>query len=263
MKFEEAINQTLCKINDNLTQIKFIEQARNVRDNNIYFFTVPENGGTRTFTAGTTKVDFITGTIINPNGNTEKLQQSLSQYQLEFVHSLSIDTNQDIVLRINDSPKRTISSGFSTQIPWLTYNFIEITCTTNTNIVLFACTNPQAVIGQFKSTASDLYPASRASKFNEALPVADANFFDSDITINNNGVLRIAVQISIAGIFKIKVTRGVTTITLNLFEGSNLTASCLYAFDVPTKDGDSINMAYSNTTGTIEYCEVQFLKMGV
>lgn len=152
VSFEQAVNEQLCKINNYLSKIADAETNRDKRDNLIYFFTVPEGGGTRVFSIGTTKIDFKTGIIVNPDGSSEKLQHSLSQYGREFVHSISLDVTQDCILRINDSPKRTITAGYSTQIPWLTFNKIEITCTVDTNIVIFACTNPQAVVGQFKQT---------------------------------------------------------------------------------------------------------------
>lgn len=157
VSFEEAVNQQLCKINVVLEKMLSLEMDKKNRDKNIFFFTVPEDGGTRVFQIGTTKIDFLVGQIRNPDGSIEKLQQSLKQYNNEFLQSLTIEANQTIVLRIGTSPKRTITAFFATQIPWILYNYIEITCTELTNITIFSCTNPQATIGTFKVTTMTIY----------------------------------------------------------------------------------------------------------
>ena len=143
---------TLQAILFKLSELTIIAQRQYEREENIVFFTIDEDGTTRQFQIGTTEIDFIQGTLINPNGTKEYLYTSLALQHKNALHSLSVDTDTDCVLQINNYSKRLIQAGFSTQIPWLTYTTIKITCTALTNIQIFACTNPQAVIGQFKSS---------------------------------------------------------------------------------------------------------------
>jgi len=150
MQFTDAINQQLCSINNILQNTLMLKESEHKRDNDIVFITIPEDGGLRAFQTGTTNINLRNGQITNPNGTIEWLQTKLDLYQLLFLHSISVDSNQDIILKLDGKPKRTVYANFSTQIPYLTYSTVEITCTTITNIQLFCCTNPSAVIGQFK-----------------------------------------------------------------------------------------------------------------
>lgn len=156
VSFEEAVNQQLCKSNDILAKIKMLLESKEMRDTDIVFITIPEDAGTRQFALGTTKIDFRTGTIVNPDGTQEFLQTKLDSYGLLHLHSLSVDTNQDITIKLDGRPKRTISANFSTQIPYLTYSTLEVTCTVISDLQIFACTNPSAVIGQFKVTTVNI-----------------------------------------------------------------------------------------------------------
>ncbi len=105
-----------------------------------------------------------------------------------------------------------------------------------------------------------LQAKSIGSIFNTTLPAAESNFFTSNIPILNNGIVRITLQASVAGLLRVKLIRNSTSVTLNLNSLDTLIASALYSFDVPIKYADYINIVYSNTGGTIDYCEVQLLE---
>ena len=106
-----------------------------------------------------------------------------------------------------------------------------------------------------------LQPKSISNIFNIALPSAESSLFSSDITITENGTIRITFQASIAGVLRVTVTRSGSTKILNLNSSTNLVASSTYSFDIPVKSDDIINIRYSTTGGTIDYCEVQFYKV--
>lgn len=139
------------KIIDTLENIQGILSSREFRDTNIFFMTIPEAGGTFAFQVGTTRIDFSQGIIFNPNGSRVKLKNSLAGQNHIHLHSISVDTDQNIILQIGSSPARTITANFSTQIPYLAFTEVYITCSVISNISIFACTNPSAVIGQFKA----------------------------------------------------------------------------------------------------------------
>ncbi len=107
---------------------------------------------------------------------------------------------------------------------------------------------------------TDIQPSSAGSIFNTALPAAEANWFGADISITSAGTMRVAVQATVAGILRAAITRSATQKMLNLNQNAVLSANALYVFDIPVKSGDTLNLKYSVTSGTIDYCEVQFIK---
>jgi hypothetical protein len=104
-----------------------------------------------------------------------------------------------------------------------------------------------------EATLAKIIPIAKAALFNTALPAAEANWLGADITPTNSlSYLRITVCISVPGLLRVARTQGGTTITENLNSGGAITANALYTFDVPWRTGDSINIRYSVTTGTIK-----------
>lgn len=99
------------------------------------------------------------------------------------------------------------------------------------------------------------------SIFNTALPSAESSLFNSDVIITDNGTIRITFQASVAGILRVAITRSGSTKILSLNRSTDLIASSTYSFDIPVKLSDAVNIRYSNTGGTTDYCEVQFYKV--
>lgn len=112
------------------------------------------------------------------------------------------------------------------------------------------------------TSLADIKPNTKGSLFNSALPAAEAAWL-TDISITASGTMRVTAQVSIAGVLRAAITRSSTTKTLNLNENTSLVASALYTFDVPVKSGDTFNLRYSTTTGTIDFCECQFFTGGM
>lgn len=106
-------------------------------------------------------------------------------------------------------------------------------------------------------------PSSTGSIFNTALPAAESDWFATALDVPADGTMRVTVQVSVAGVLRTRITRSAATISGNLNSSFNLTASSLYAFDIPVKAGDTFNLRYSVTAGNIDYCEVQFIKGNV
>ena len=102
-------------------------------------------------------------------------------------------------------------------------------------------------------TLAKLIPIAKAAIFDAALPVAEANWLEVDITPSNSpSYLRIYVCVSVAGILRVARTVGGVTLTEDLNSGGALAADAAYMFTVPWRTGDSINIRYSVTTGTIK-----------
>lgn len=151
---EQAIVNQLCEIRNLL-------KAAEDRTIDVFFVTLPESGGTRTFYTGITRINFDAGTIINPDGSVEQITRRLGDQQgKDALHSISIyPENASIIFALDGSGKQTVQQQFLFQLPYVTYTKIQIECTENTEINLFACTNPQATLGNY-SNSSEIYDES-------------------------------------------------------------------------------------------------------
>jgi len=97
-----------------------------------------------------------------------------------------------------------------------------------------------------------LIPIAKADIFNQALPAAEADWLGTAITPTNSpSYLRIYTCVSVAGILRAARTILAATLTENLNAGADLVAGAAYMFTVPWRSGDSINIRYSVTAGTI------------
>ncbi len=103
-----------------------------------------------------------------------------------------------------------------------------------------------------EATLAKLIPIAKAAIFNTALPAAEANWLGSDIEPTNSpSYLRIYACVSVTGILRVARTIGGVTVTEDLNSATALVAGAAYLFTVPWRTGDSINIRYSVTTGTI------------
>ncbi|GAI60123.1 unnamed protein product [marine sediment metagenome] len=97
-----------------------------------------------------------------------------------------------------------------------------------------------------------LIPLAKAAIFNAALLDAEANWLGSDIEPTNSpSYLRIYACVSVTGILRVARKVDAVTVTEDLNSGTALVAGAAYMFTVPWRTGDSINIRYSVTTGTI------------
>lgn len=140
------------KIGDVCNEIKEIKKLNKASENRIidvYSITIPEAGGVRTFTTGTTEIDLKIGVITNPGNTIENLKRSLDAYQpKDLMHSVSITSNKDIKFKLDNGSYYTIKSNVSSQLSNVTYRNITIICTEETEISLFCSTNPDTVLDE-------------------------------------------------------------------------------------------------------------------
>ena len=104
-----------------------------------------------------------------------------------------------------------------------------------------------------EATLAKLIPIAKAAIFNTALPAAEANWIGTDIEPTNSpSYLRIYACVSVTGILRVARTVSAVTVTEDLNSGTALVADAAYMFTIPWRSGDSINIRYSVTTGTIK-----------
>jgi len=107
----------------------------------------------------------------------------------------------------------------------------------------------------FIRTKRPLIPIAVATEFNKAVS-GNTNVFATDLAPTYEvGIFRIAVAVSPAAIIRVRITRNKVSKDLDLNAGAALTANALYAFDVPVRKGDKINIRFSTTT-TIQYLTI-------
>lgn len=97
-----------------------------------------------------------------------------------------------------------------------------------------------------------IVPVAKASVFNTALPLAEADWLGAAIVPTNSpSYLRIYVCVTVSGVLRVARTVGGVTVTENLNDGVALVANSAYMFTVEWRTGDSINLRYSVTGGVI------------
>lgn len=157
--FEQAISNFLCNIRDEIKKIRVLEESKagiGPVDTPEIYLSIPEAGGTRSFSVGKTTINFKTGVITNPNGSLEYMEQKLDQYNLQWLRSLSVVPDQDIIVRVIPYKSFTIASG-STNVLIFKFNSIEITCAQITNIKIWAGTNPDDRLMQSAKGATAVF----------------------------------------------------------------------------------------------------------
>jgi hypothetical protein len=185
---------------DELKKLVSIAQVKEKQDTEVRFLTVPEAGGTRSFAIGTTKINFRTGVITNPDMTPETLTitsamlgrdfiRSLpagveafttsiqGRVDKEFLRSLSLHTDQQITLKILPNNQFTVDADYDMYLTYLSFTEIEIVTTMITNIKIFVSTNPEAAVRTF-TKAADI----------TTLTIKDANFTIVDDADTTKGV---------------------------------------------------------------------------
>lgn len=101
-------------------------------------------------------------------------------------------------------------------------------------------------------------PFNRVNVFNTALPAANNTISGSGIMPLNcdPGVLRIYVCISIAGVLTLSRTYNSATVTELMNGGGSLGAGNAYVFNVSWRAGESIQLSYSTTGGTVNKLQI-------
>jgi len=101
-------------------------------------------------------------------------------------------------------------------------------------------------------------PVLLASEFDKAV-TADTDILDSDLSIDEDCLLRILVSESTGVVFKAKKIRGTVEKVLDFNEGGALVANALYTFDLPVKKNDKVNfrMAAATTVHILNVMKVR------
>ena len=129
---------------DTLQSLLDLAVKRYNDDNEIIFFSYP-NDGTRAATdAGETILNFRHGTIKAPDGTVTKMSTSLVMQKKDHLRSLAINCDKDIIIQLDDKDRSPVRADTWHVMTFQQFTELTITTTaTSTNLFCFACTNPK------------------------------------------------------------------------------------------------------------------------
>lgn len=129
---------------DTLQSLLDLAVKRYNDDNEIIFFSYP-NDGTRAATdAGHTVLNFRHGTIKIPDGTVKKMSSSLQAQKKDHLRSIAINSDEDIIIQLDDKDRSPVRADTWHVMTFQQFQELTITTTAaTTNLFCFACTNPK------------------------------------------------------------------------------------------------------------------------
>ena len=106
----------------------------------------------------------------------------------------------------------------------------------------------------------------KTEAFELPLPSANADLIASALTPTNPAIpviFRVAIAVSKTGTLSATLTRGGTTIAIQLNGGVALIPDTLYSFDIPVSYGDAFNLQLSVANGTVRTLRVLEIPEGI
>ena len=116
------------------------------KDYEIEFFTYPYDGTRATLSAGTTTIDFAQGTIRSPSGAITKLSSDLGKKKKDFLRSVTVNANEDIVVQLDENNKIPVRANNWFTETYQQFTRVKITTTTSTDVFVLASTNPKTAL---------------------------------------------------------------------------------------------------------------------
>lgn len=124
-------------------------------ENNDIYITYPPEGEKREVSVGTLMIDFFTGEVTLPNGNTERTSFRLENSDFEVVRSLSVDVNKAAILTLDSGGKYSVGANQLFSIERQKCRIVYMEFTEVANITLWASTNEEGAIRIEKPTTID------------------------------------------------------------------------------------------------------------
>lgn len=107
--------------------------------------TYPEAGGTYELRPGVAIFDFFGGDIRLPTGVSARLSDALREHDHDQCHSITIDAEQSVIIRIDDSGAFTTNQGIPFSRSNVSFKRVSIETDRKTNVKLYASTSPKAL----------------------------------------------------------------------------------------------------------------------
>jgi hypothetical protein len=111
-----------------------------------FILAYPYDGTYATFAAGTTTINFKTGTVKSPAGVIADLSNSLDSAKKDFMRSVVVDADRAVVIQLDSRDKAPAKAGSFSVLEDTEFEKLYITTTEDTTIYIAASTNPKSVI---------------------------------------------------------------------------------------------------------------------
>lgn len=130
--------------------IKYLPERLTGRFKIYPYFTYPGDGTRKTLPAGITILDFWDGIVTLPDGTEEYISDKLEGYGDEYIRSYQVDTNQDIIIWLDDFGKKPIDKDDIHLEAYQNFRKLYIQTTEDTQVHIWASTFAQAYIRSLK-----------------------------------------------------------------------------------------------------------------
>lgn len=141
-----SIDELLVAVNKTLEESNRLQRELYNLELKIVSFTYPSDGTTHTITKGTTVFNFRTGTVEAANDVVARMGHSLDSDQRDFLRSVFINTNKDVIVQLDSQDKIPVSSTQSFNQTFQEFTVVKITATVDTKVRLVASTSNQAAL---------------------------------------------------------------------------------------------------------------------
>ena len=111
-----------------------------------FILAYPNDGTYATLAAGTTTINFKTGTVKIPSGAITTLSSSLDLAKKDFMRSVVVDADRAVVIQLDSRDKAPAKAGSFSVLEDTEFEKLYITTTEDTQVYVAASTNPKSVI---------------------------------------------------------------------------------------------------------------------
>ena len=140
----DIIVQTPGEGEDTLQKLLDISARRYNDDNEIIYFSYPNDGTRAAVDAGETILNFRHGTIKAVDGTITKMSSSLQAQKKDFLRSVAFNADEDVIIQLDDRDKTPVKADTWYGVAYQQFQEMTITTTAaTTNVFAFACTNPK------------------------------------------------------------------------------------------------------------------------
>ena len=165
-----------------------IAQAREeaglpLKDTRALTFYYPSSGGQKTLSVGATEIDFNEGKVTLPNGSIEYLSSKLLGSAFSAVSALYINASKAFKINIDGIAELSVTKNFRKK--HISIQRVIINCTEETDILLWASTDPDA---ELEKDVTEVTIGGGVSPFGV---VVDSGNEDLDTNITTTVVSRI------------------------------------------------------------------------
>lgn len=120
------------------------------------YFTYPGTGVRKTVGKGTTSIDFIEGKVELPDGTEEFVSDSLKAHSETQCRSVFVEVSEACKIQLDQYGKYPIDAEDFFLMTWTNFSRITLFTTKNTEIMVEACTNPEAILRKLKMPGTKL-----------------------------------------------------------------------------------------------------------